>query len=86
LSNFDKTAANMYADARKIHLIEKVLKIDDESLLSDIESFIEARKTETPELGQTLQSLAGIWTNEEAEEIEKIIENSCENINPDDWK
>ena len=27
-----------------------------------------------------------IWSKEEAAEIENIIEESCETINPDDWK
>jgi hypothetical protein len=28
---------------------------------------------------------SGIWSKDEAEEIERIIEESCETINPDDW-
>ncbi len=29
---------------------------------------------------------SGIWSKDEAGEIAKIIEDTCENINPDDWK
>ncbi len=29
---------------------------------------------------------SGIWSKDEAEEIEQIIANSCETIHPDDWK
>lgn len=32
------------------------------------------------------KEFSGIWNEEEAAEIEKSIEESCETINPDDWK
>jgi len=32
-----------------------------------------------------LEAFSGIWSKEEAEEIENIISTSCETIHPDDW-
>jgi hypothetical protein len=43
---------------------------------------------ERPELkpGRDLLRFAGIWTEEEAEEISKAIEEGCEKVDPDGWR
>lgn len=79
----------MVTEARKLHVIEQVLKIKNEEKLAAIEDFVsrtlkkqkkEAR-SESP-----FQEFVGIWSEEEAAEIENAIAESCETINPDDWK
>jgi hypothetical protein len=35
---------------------------------------------------KSFKSFAGVMSEEEASELEKIIEEGCEQINPDDWK
>ncbi len=79
----------MVTEARKLHVIEQVLKIKSEEKLAAIEDFIgrtlkkskKGVRSESP-----FQEFAGIWSKEEAAEIENAIAESCETINPDDWK
>jgi hypothetical protein len=37
------------------------------------------------EPGRNLLRFAGIWTEEEADEISRAIEDGCEKVNPDGW-
>ncbi len=74
----------MYADSRKLHLIEAVLKIEDEKTLTALEQIIE-QSTGAPKK-KSAMDFVGIWPKEEAEAIEKVIEEDCEQIHPDDWK
>ena len=75
----------MYSDARKLHLIDEVLKIDSDALLSKIELLLKESKDTEVKKGN-FSDFVGIWTSEEADEIGRIIEESCETINPEDWK
>lgn len=72
----------MISESRKIHLIEEVLKIDDEARLIALENFF---KSSALTKGR-IKDFVGIWTKEEAEIIERNIEKSCESVNSDDWK
>lgn len=74
----------MQADSRKIHIIEALLKVEDEKTLSRIEEIIEKSSVHTDNV--SAKDLFGIWSKEEAEAIEKAIEEGCEQIHPDDWK
>jgi hypothetical protein len=77
----------MLLEAKKLHIIEEVLKIRSDASLIALENFIsKAKAAEKTEDKPTFKEFAGIWSKEEAEEIEKIIAESCENIHPDDWK
>jgi len=79
----------MISEARKLHLIEEVLKIKSEATLSALEDFLKKSKVKAKKQSRTtsvFNEFSGIWTKEEAEEIERAIEESCETINPDDWK
>jgi hypothetical protein len=75
----------MYGEAKKLHLIEEILKIENDSVLDEVENVISKSKLHA--IGRkSFKEFSGIWTAEEADEIKKIIEDSCEQINPDDWK
>lgn len=77
----------MYSEARKLHVIEEVLKVKSEATLTAIENLLKrASKNTTVKKKSSFKDFSGIWTKEEASEIEKIIAESCENIHPDDWK
>ncbi len=74
----------MYADSRKIHIIEAVLKVEDEQTLSQIERTIQqskpnGKRTSAHSFGFTL-------SKEDAALIEKAIKEDCEQIHSDDWK
>lgn len=74
----------MHSDTRKLHIIEALLKVDDEKTLSQLEEVIEKNAVQPNKIAA--KDLFGIWKEEEAEAIEKAIEEGCEQIHPDDWK
>jgi hypothetical protein len=77
----------MVTEAKKLHIIEEVLKINNEAALSALEGFIQrSKKSGQPDEKPSFKEFSGIWSKEEADEIERIIAESCENIHPDDWK
>ena len=76
----------MYSEARKMHLIEDLIKVKNEAVLIEIESVLK-RAAQTNEGGRlSAHDFVGIWSKEDAETIEKAIEDGCEQIHPDDWK
>jgi hypothetical protein len=75
----------MYSDARKLHLLDEVMKISNEATLLKIESFVKASKG-SKKKKESFKDFAGTLTAEEANEMQRIIEESCETINPEDWK
>jgi hypothetical protein len=77
----------MYIEARKIHLIEEVLKVTNEATLIELETVIEKSKKKTEKEKKTsIYDFVGILTKKEANDMRKVIEETCETINPDDWK
>ena len=76
----------MYAEAKKLHIIEEVLKIDNDKLLSALVDLLKVSGKSKDSATPGIKAFSGIWTEKEAEEIEKIISESCETIDPDDWK
>ena len=75
----------MFGEAKKLHLIEAILKIENDAELAEVETAINKSIMHT-EPNKSFKDFAGIWTQAEADEVEKIIEESCGQINPDDWK
>lgn len=75
----------MYGEARKLHLIEEILKIENDEVLAEVESVITKNKMHAANR-KSFKDFVGIWTVEEADEMKRIIEESCEQINPNDWK
>ncbi|MEX8549405.1 MAG: hypothetical protein V5804_17525 [Mucilaginibacter sp.] len=76
----------MYAEIRKLHLIEEVLKIDNEYTLSALENILKKTSALENDFQSPFAALSGIWSTEEAQEIETAIVENCEQINQDDWK
>ena len=76
----------MYGKAKKLHLIEEILKIENDQLLDEVETVITKGKIVNIAGRRSFKDLAGKLTNEEVDNLEKIIESGCEQIHPDDWK
>jgi len=74
----------MYAEARKLQIIEEIIKIENDSILDEVESIIKNKSITVKKNG--FKNFLGIWTEKEAEEIKRTIEESCAKINPNDWK
>ncbi len=53
----------MYADTRKIHIIEAVLKAEDEKTLSELEQVI--KKSVQPIKKRSAKDFVGIWNKED---------------------
>ena len=78
----------MYIESRKINIIEAVLKVNNEESLILLEEVLKTvtKKTTSHKKKQSIFDFVGIISEEEANEMTKIINTTCENINPDDWK
>lgn len=74
----------MNGEARKLHLIEAILKIEDENVLNEVENVLARNQGNPPD--KSWKSFTGFLTEDEANEWIKNIEEGCEQINPDDWK
>lgn len=77
----------MYTEARKIHLIEGVLKVDSERVLMELENVLQrSKKAVTKDKKASIYDFVGILSKKEASQMRKAIDEACETINPDDWK
>ena len=74
----------MQTEARKISLIEAVLKISNDAILAELENVL--KKSKQKEESLSAKNFLGVWSKEDAELISKAIEESCEQIHEDDWK
>ena len=78
----------MFAESRKLHIIEAVLKTENEAVLQAIETIVDGDhaivRSKRPRA--TFSELLGVLTHDEAESMKKTIEENFEKINPDDWK
>jgi hypothetical protein len=75
----------MYAEAKKLHLIEELLKVDSDTILAELETVLTKSRTQLPH-SKSFQDFTSMLTLEEVNELERNIEEGCEQINEDDWK
>ena len=74
----------MYSEAKKLHLIEELLKVESDTILDELEIVLTRSKTLLP----GSKGLDGFKSNlslEEVDELEKNINEGCENIDQDGW-
>ncbi len=76
----------MYTEARKINLIEAVLKVNNEATLIELETVLKKSKTAKVKKIISAHDFLGVWSKKDGDLIEKAIEGSCEQIHEDDWK
>lgn len=75
----------MHTIERKIHLIEEVLKIDNENVLDALEDTLEKSKN-IRNKKLSIYDFVGVISSEEAAQMTKAINETAETINADDWK
>ena len=75
----------MYIESRKIHLIEEVLKVEDESTLTALETVLKKAK-KLKEKRHGIYDFVGVISKKEATDMRRAIEETCETINENDWK
>jgi hypothetical protein len=76
----------MYSDSRKINIIEAVLKVEDDTILNEVEAILAKPANKITTTGKSFLDFTKSLTEEEADEFEKIIEEGCEKINENEWK
>ncbi len=76
----------MYAEERKKSLIEAVLKINDETVLSELETVVKRKKLKLKKTKLSAHNFLGKWSKKDATLIENAIEEGCEKIDEDGWK
>jgi hypothetical protein len=75
----------MYAEARKIHLIEEMLKVDDDATLTQLEAVLKNTKRVKAKK-RNIYDFMGVFNKKETAQIRKAIAETSETIHPDDWK
>jgi hypothetical protein len=76
----------MYSDSKKMQLIEEVLRLESSRVLKEIESVLKRSRKVAKRTKQPAHDLLGQWSKEDAQLIERAIEEGCEQIHPDEWK
>ena len=76
----------MYKETQKLHLIEEVLKTNDETVLTERETVLNRHGMALQAKTFSAHELTGRWGKKDAAMIEKAIEDGCEQINEDEWK
>lgn len=76
----------MYTEARKINLIEALLKVSDEAMLVELETVIKKMPVQQEKKKISAHDFLGIWSKKDAALIEKAIQENCNQIHEDDWK
>ena len=74
----------MYAEAKKLHIIEEILKVENDTVLAELESVL--TKSKVPSKPRSFRDFVGVLSDEELEAFERNINEGCEQINEDDWK
>ena len=75
----------MITDSRKIRIIEAVLKVEDDTVLNEVEAILSKTGNKKP-YTKSFLDFTNSFTEEEAREFEKIIEEGCEKIDENEWK
>ena len=75
----------MDIQTRKLNFIEQILGLSNERTLRELENVLQKESQEQYQKA-SFQDLAGVINEEEAQIMEKEIEDACEQIHEDDWK
>jgi phosphoribosyl-ATP pyrophosphohydrolase len=75
----------MYAEAKKIQVIEEVLKINNAAPLQELEKVLQKWKKSKAKKS-SIYDFVGVLSATEARQMKKAIEETSETINADEWK
>lgn len=74
-------------DARKLNVINELLKINSEAVLAKIEQLLKIDKASKREKGPvTIYDFMGFLSDKEAKDMKDAIATACETIDEDVWK
>ena len=75
----------MYTEARKLHLIEEMIKLKSEKTLIQIERILKPSSS-NKHARTSAHDFLGTISEKDAMLMEDAIQEGCEQIHPDDWK
>ena len=75
----------MISDSRKIRIIEAVLKVEDDTVLNEMEAIL-SKTGNKNQSNKSFLHFTNSFTEEEAWEFEKVIEEGCEKIDENERK
>ncbi len=67
----------MYLPGRKMSLIEKIIKIEDDAVLSQLEKVLKLASIESNATKPSAHDFAGLWSQGDATTIEETITRDC---------
>lgn len=76
----------MVTEARKLHIIEELLKLKSEAVLSEVEAVLRKAAIPIKNDKRSAHDFSGIISKKDSKLMETAIEEGCEQIHPDDWK
>lgn len=76
----------MYSEAKKLHLIEEILKVKSESIWIALENVLKKNALKTDTEKTNIYDFVGILSDKEAEAMKNAIAEACETIDENDWK
>jgi hypothetical protein len=74
---------DMNGEAKKLALIEKLLLVSDDAVLAEVDAVLSKKNLAK---NTSFKEFAGSISDENLSELERIIEEGCEQTYPDDWK
>ncbi len=74
----------MYIEARKIHIIEEVLKLSNEEVLSELETVF-SRSKKGKKNRQSIYDFVGVMNKNEVAQMKKAIHETCEKVHEEHW-
>jgi len=76
----------MYSEARKLNLIEEILKVKSESVWIALENVLKKDEVNLDIEKPSIYDFVGILSEKDAKAMKKAIEEACETIDENDWK
>ena len=73
----------MYSEAKKLHLIEEVIKIKSEAVLMELEAVVKRTMRLKRLRKVSAHDFSGLLSETDALLMDAAIEEGCERINPD---
>ena len=76
----------MYSEAKKLHLIEELLKVKSESIWIRLENVLKKNRVQKGTPKPSIYDFVGILSDKETEDMKNAIAEACETIDENDWK
>lgn len=76
----------MYSEAKKLHLIEEILKVKSDSIWIALEKALKNNIDAKSKKKASIYDFVGIISEKEALKMSEAIAEACETIDENDWK